>query len=43
MYSEVAEVSYGPHPVPIYVEVLKKRKADATTKVSGKRPKVLCL
>jgi hypothetical protein len=37
---EVAGVSYGPHPVPISVEVLKKRKADATAKVSGKSPKV---
>jgi hypothetical protein len=37
---EVAGVSYGPRPVPVSTEVLKKRKADATAKVSGKRPKV---
>jgi hypothetical protein len=33
-------VSYGSHPVPVSAEVLKKRKADAVAKVSGKRPKV---
>jgi hypothetical protein len=33
-------VSYGPRPVPILAEVLKKRKADAAAKVLGKHPKV---
>jgi hypothetical protein len=37
---EVAGVSYGPRPVTVSVEVLKKRKADAATKVSAKCPKV---
>jgi hypothetical protein len=37
---EVAEVAYVPHPVPVFAEVLKKRKADAIVKVSAKRPKV---
>jgi hypothetical protein len=37
---ELVGVSYGPCPVPILAEVLKKRKADAPMKVSGKRPKV---
>jgi hypothetical protein len=33
-------VSCGPRPVPISVEVLRKRKVDAAAKVSGKRLKV---
>jgi hypothetical protein len=37
---ERAGVSYEPRPVPVSTEVLKKRKADAAAKVSGKRPKV---
>jgi hypothetical protein len=37
---ELTGVSYGPHPVPVSAEVLKKRKADAAAKVSGKRSKV---
>jgi hypothetical protein len=37
---ELTGVSYGPHPVPISVEVLKKRKADTAVKVSGKHLKV---
>jgi hypothetical protein len=37
---DVAGVAYGPRPVPVFTEVLKKRKADATVKVSAKRPKV---
>jgi hypothetical protein len=37
---KLAGVSYGPRPVPVSAEVLKKRKAGAATKVSGKRPKV---
>jgi hypothetical protein len=37
---ELAGVSYGPRLVPVSAEVLKKRKADAATKVSGKCPKV---
>jgi hypothetical protein len=37
---EVVGVAYGPRPVPISTKVLKKRKADAATKVSAKRPKV---
>jgi uncharacterized protein YbaP (TraB family) len=28
---EVARVAYGSHPVPVSMEVLKKRKADAAT------------
>jgi hypothetical protein len=31
---EHAGVAYGPHPAPIYVEVVKKRKADAAEKVA---------
>jgi hypothetical protein len=38
---ELLGVSYGPHPVPISAEVLKKRKADAVVKVLGKRLKVV--
>jgi hypothetical protein len=38
---KIAGVSYGPCPVPISAKVLKKRKADAATKVSGKRLKVV--
>jgi hypothetical protein len=34
-------VTYGPHSVPVSVEVSKKRKADATGKVLVKRLKVL--
>jgi hypothetical protein len=37
---EVAGVSYGHHPVPVSVEVLKKRKANTAVKVLAKRPKV---
>jgi hypothetical protein len=37
---ELVGVSYGPCPVPVSTEVLKKRKVDAIAKVSGKRPKV---
>jgi hypothetical protein len=37
---KLAGVSYGPRPVPVSAEVLKKRKADVAAKVSGKRPKV---
>jgi hypothetical protein len=37
---EVAGVAYGPRPVPISTESLKKRKVDAAMKVSAKRPKV---
>jgi hypothetical protein len=37
---EVAGVAYGPRSVPVSVEVLKKRKADASTKVSAKCLKV---
>jgi hypothetical protein len=37
---ELTGVSCGPHPVPASADVLKKRKADAVTKVSSKRPKV---
>jgi hypothetical protein len=37
---DVAGVAYGPHPVPISAEVLKKRKVDAAVKVSTKCPKV---
>jgi hypothetical protein len=37
---EVVGVSYGSRSVPVSVEFLKKMKADAATKVSGKRPKV---
>jgi hypothetical protein len=33
-------VTYGPRPVPVSVEVLKKRKVNATGKVLVKRPKV---
>jgi hypothetical protein len=33
-------VSYGPHPVPVLVEVLKKWKADVAAKVLGKCSKV---
>jgi hypothetical protein len=38
---KIAGVSYGPCLVPISAKVLKKRKADAATKVSGKRLKVV--
>jgi hypothetical protein len=38
---EVAGVANAPRPVPIFAEVLKKRKGDATVKASAKRPKVL--
>jgi hypothetical protein len=38
---EVARVGYGPRSVPVSPEVLKKGKADAAVKVSGKRPKVV--
>jgi hypothetical protein len=38
---EVAGVAYGPFPVPVSTEVLKKRKVDAAMKVPAKRPKVL--
>jgi hypothetical protein len=34
---EIAGVAYGPRSVPISPEVLKKRKADAATKVLAKR------
>jgi hypothetical protein len=37
---DVAGLAYGPRPVPVSTEVLKKRKADAAVKVSPKRPKV---
>jgi hypothetical protein len=37
---ELTGVSYGPHLVPVSVEILKKRRVDAAMKVSGKRPKV---
>jgi hypothetical protein len=37
---ELTGVSYGPRLVPVSAEVLKKRKVDAATKVSGKCPKV---
>jgi hypothetical protein len=37
---ELMGVSYGPHLVPVSVEILKKRRVDAAMKVSGKRPKV---
>jgi hypothetical protein len=37
---EVAGVSYGPRPVPVSAEVLKKRKVDAAAKVFGKHLKV---
>jgi hypothetical protein len=37
---EVAGVAYGPRVVPIFVEVSKKRKSDATVKVLAKRLKV---
>jgi hypothetical protein len=37
---EVAGLAYGPRPVPVSIEVLKKWKAHAATKVSAKRPKV---
>jgi hypothetical protein len=37
---KVVGVGYGPLPVPISTEVLKKRMADAVAKVLGKRPKV---
>jgi hypothetical protein len=36
---QLAGVAYGPHPVPVFTEVLKKRKEDATRKVLAKRPK----
>jgi hypothetical protein len=38
---ELTGACYGLHLVPISVEVLKKRKADAAAKVLGKRPKVV--
>jgi hypothetical protein len=37
---ELTWVSYGPRPMPVSAEVLKKRKADATLKVLDNRPKV---
>jgi hypothetical protein len=37
---ELARVSYGPRPVPVSAEVLKKRKAYVAAKVLGKRLKV---
>jgi hypothetical protein len=37
---ELTGVAYGPRPVPVSTEVLKKRKADATRKVLAKCPKV---
>jgi hypothetical protein len=37
---KVTRVSYGPRPVPISTEVLKKRKVDDAAKVLGKCPKV---
>jgi hypothetical protein len=37
---EIGGLSYGPRPVPVSAEALKKRKEDAAAKVSGKRPKV---
>jgi hypothetical protein len=37
---DVAWGGFGPRPVPISTEVLKKRKADAAAKVLAKRPKV---
>jgi hypothetical protein len=37
---KVVGVAYGPRPVPVSMEVLKKRKADAVVKVLGKCPKV---
>jgi hypothetical protein len=38
---KVVGVGYGPCPVPISTEVLKKRKADAAAKVLAKRPKLV--
>jgi hypothetical protein len=37
---ELMRVAYGPRPVPVSTEVLKKRKADATGKVLAKPLKV---
>jgi hypothetical protein len=37
---KLAGVAYGPRPVPISVQVLKKRKGDPTGKVLVKSPKV---
>jgi hypothetical protein len=37
---ELAGVAYGPCLVLVSTEVLRKRKADATAKASGKRPEV---
>jgi hypothetical protein len=37
---ELTEVAYGPRPTPVSVEVLKKRKSEASGKVSAKCPKV---
>jgi hypothetical protein len=37
---EVMGVGYGSRPMPVSAEVLKKRKAEAAVKVSGKHPKV---
>jgi hypothetical protein len=38
---ELMEVAYGPCSTLVFVEVLKKRKAEASGKVLVKRPKVL--
>jgi hypothetical protein len=38
---ELTGVAYGPRPVPVSVEVLKKRKADSIGKTVPKRPKAL--
>jgi hypothetical protein len=38
---KVVGVGYGPCPVPVSTEVLKKRKADAAAKVLAKRPKLV--
>jgi hypothetical protein len=38
---ELAGVAYGPHPTPISMEVLKKRKADSVEKTVPKHPKAL--
>jgi hypothetical protein len=36
---ELTRVAYGPRPAPVSVEVLKKRKVDASGKVLAKCPK----
>jgi hypothetical protein len=36
---ELVRVAYGPLPVPIFAEVLQKRKADAAERVQAKHLK----